>query len=538
MAGSGGKRVVISTRERATSTDVNRLQKFLGAQTSEVFRSVFDQRTNVESEANSLDHLGESVTAPLRTTVFSGLAFLPEVGGITSTITAGVLGVVAPESPLNADDSAYKVCRDPGTTLITMAAGHATLTRIDVIECAYDEMTLETNTRDQFNPATGLFASTTFDKVRGGRLTYRLRQGTAGGGIPAMQSGWLPLAILSVPATATDWDAVTIWDVRPLASDRAEAPYERVRAYAEQDRSFIFSVNSAGPTLIVKGLSETRFNGYNSGGQIFSQLDVTNVANQEGAGATLAAQDIWYAWSCFPAGLPRWVRYTPASSGSRVPSGLRGILVVSDKGPGDMRGRPVSPITMPDPYGLATSTSDAVIFTTGKNDFAAPGTPLGSFVTGGITHLNPDIASTHSIAPAVAATTEKSVYDLIDNTHVPASARAVHVVLNLALVNPSINPLIFTVASYIEVSDPDAPASVVSQIVLPTQFVQLPGGATLALRYPARIPVISTTSSLGLKTRRFTWFYNLDAAPPDGFNPGAGAVSAASVKIFGWELGP
>jgi len=224
---NGFKNVVINTRERAVSLDINRLQKFMGRDLTDYFRFMFDAVTQHDLEGGGTSVLGAAVTNPLRGIILNGLTPKPEIGGVNVTIDAGIALLVDPESPLNSDDGPYKFVSSagvsaPGTLTLTPNASGST--RIDIIECQRvqnDPATKEVDNRDIYDVATGLFNATTVDKAYRDGLTFRIRTGTPGGGFAGVGtvSGWLPMTVCRVPNGTVSWDTVDLWDVRPLASD-------------------------------------------------------------------------------------------------------------------------------------------------------------------------------------------------------------------------------------------------------------------------------------------------------------------------------
>lgn len=334
---SGNKRVVFNTLERAVSTDLNRLQSFGSYSLEELAKWLFDALTSAET-AGSVVTTGNGVEVPARACVINGICpFIPAgVGGIDIFITSGLLFVNDFDSPINTDISIYKYVEDLGistlgTLLLTPNASG--LARVDVIECQrVPNVVLESDNRDIFNNVTGMFTAGTVPKVERDQLTYRIRTGTPGAGFPGSVAGWLPLAVMQVPAGANVLDTCELWDVRPLLSDLANCPISMTEAFplTREASSFRESCPSAGPSLPAIGTVEMVLGDRIVGGPFVIDPASSDYA-EPGAGPFLPGVT-YHIYQATFYGLPRWARYTTNPVAMRIPVSPRGVTIVTQKG--------------------------------------------------------------------------------------------------------------------------------------------------------------------------------------------------------------
>ncbi len=432
---SGQKRLVFNTRERAISDDPNRLQSFLAASMAEYLRWA--------SVATSDEGGGQTAqgatTNPLTAIILGGLWARPEIGTVNLFVEPGVVALINPEPSPSTDDSPCKVISDPGvqtagTLTLTPAPGS---TRIDIIECSRTVVTTESDNRDVYDPVTGLFTPVLVNKVVTDQLTYRIRLGTPGGGIPATASGWLPLAVASVPAAAATWNDCIVWDVRPLMADLVHAPTQMQTRFPHRPMQYgTLRLNGAAREL--RGAFEAELNQWRVGGEVGSALSglATGMLDLAGSdviepGFAATPDTPWFLYACFPGGLPRWARYSPSSSGQRIPLPFRGIPVFSQKTPNTARGiRTSSTINIPTPLGIGGGTTSNVALVTGAFDSTT--TCLSSIMGDGWTKLSGPVTT---INPAAGATTDTIRFDLADNTHFPLGASMIRVRLSFTAVH-------------------------------------------------------------------------------------------------------
>ncbi len=356
---SGQKLMVLNTRERVLSTDHNRLQSFIACDRSQLARFQYnDKRQNYFSLPGVTSQYVGGET-PLAADVFGGLMVDPQATSLL--VTPGELGCLFPDPSITADDSPYMLINDPGLQtagILTFTANGGGGTRVDLVECQPQLVTLESDSRDIFNPATGLFAPASVNKVQAFRLQYRIRLGTPSAGIPALAAGWLPLAVSIVSTAATDFNGCDFYDVRPLVEDRVrpQIPGDSTvpQNYPLRDSEYGIVLNSG--AYLLSGYAFSEFGGYLAGGQLrrstpsFSGTrggggngdgDPTfinlSIAENQGNSFSHTANAMNAVGAFFPAGLPRWVRYSQSAIGGgfgRVPRGPRGIVAVIKGGTG------------------------------------------------------------------------------------------------------------------------------------------------------------------------------------------------------------
>ncbi len=361
-------RLVHNTLERLVSTDFNRAQAFGTAAAQQAWRARHGTPSVNYRTYPGLQTPVETTTAPVSAEVYSGLLVRPDADtdGQYLTVDPGLAMILDPTGggSFNAGDSPYLQCDDPGVSSpgvlnFTPNAVAATV-RWDVVECQPTDVVLEQSSRDVYNPATGLFTPALVDKVRAVRLTYRIRQGSAGGGFPGGAAGWLPLAVVAVyNGFSTGFDKCDFWDVRPLVEDRVGG-----QSLAKVGPSLPGETHCQFDGTTASGYSEGEFAGYRAGGAIRTGSVVPTPGSNFGAGVLATGGDApalsYAAWNqstiSVPSGLhkpiyvgaffpkppsgqsliPRWVRYSQTADvtfGRRVPRGPRGILLYTTTPP-------------------------------------------------------------------------------------------------------------------------------------------------------------------------------------------------------------
>lgn len=457
---SGQKKLIQNTREKVLSTDMNRRQDLNAQERAEIYRHLFDLRGGYSEElggAMDVADIPDTIENPfttglgLRADIYEGLTVIPVQGTPSLHIVPGVVGMHDPDgqagssdpSTANPDDSVYKVLKDDGidtngVLVITDNPGGNPI-RVDIIECQRAQVITEQDNRDIYNPATGLFTPTLVDKVEDGQLTYRVRAGTPGSGLPALEQGWLPLAIAAVPGGNSGVDDVTFWDVRPLVKDRSFAPQRGLRGevFPLRNRNAMVDRNTVGGESRLIGVleGEDPVTGNLAGGKMVADYGTTDYidlqdANNLAGGFTPAANAIVYIWAAFPYGLPRWVRYPSAATagGRRVPAGPKGIIFGSHVAPAtkSTHGPPASPLTLPTGLGLATTTSYAALIAAVPSD--GVGDVASCLMTGSHTYLDDFAGKLPSKAPANGSgVLAEDYYDFVSGTDFPVNAREVQI---------------------------------------------------------------------------------------------------------------
>lgn len=528
---SGQKRMVHNTRERLVSTDHNREQAFLGAHIAEFVRWMGDALSS-EDAAGGVATVGSVTVDPLRAVVVNGIQARPEIGTVNLFVEPGVVGVVNPDGSPSVDDSPFKLLVDPGVTVagsLTLTAGGGGSTRIDIVECQRISSTLEQDNRDIFNPATGLFAPSLVDKVVTDKLTYRIRLGTPGGGFPGTAAGWLPLMVASVPTTATTWNDVKCWDVRPLMQDYVDGPFNVAATFPHHRRQIAAAVGvGAGEDpRTLKGIIEAQYLGRKLGGNLAPQLgspgtinllDATNVI-EPGFGAV--AGQPWYVYLLTPFGLPRWAEYTPSSSGVRSPRSPRGIPVFTQKAPAGISGKPGSAVSIPTALGLGGNTTDGVMAIAGCYDIS--GNWRDCVVVGEWTHHNGGI----SLSPVAGAGTSVVTYNLVGNTTIPANALAVR--LRFATTLSGVAATDYTIDRIVDVYDAAGAAGNVIMSPRKSGGITIPTGGAIADRFEVDVYLDANLPAGTAKTHsvQLTLVIAGGAAP---------TFTLQTCFIIGWKL--
>lgn len=535
----GNKRVVFNTRERVISSDQNRHQAFAAYERAELLRRESACRTG--SAVNELSPLeggsyvdtiasdAAAISTPSVADVYEGLVVLPQSSTLNLLVSPGLCGFIDPDgqtgssdpNPPSADDSRYKVVNDPGINVagaLTIAAGGGS-TRIDLVEVRRQTVVLETDSRDIFDPSTGVFVPVSVTKVSAGRLIYRVTTGTPGAGIPARSQGWMPIAVASVPSSATSVDDITFWDVRPLVKDRVNAPFESRHVTSLLEQSWCYANDHTDPSkTTLSGVAVSQIGMYRAGG-IFPfapNIDVRAAANQA-AGYTPVVGRPWYLYAVFPAGLPRWVRYVDAPL-ARTPFGPLGVIVVNSAGPASQFAN-VDTCNPPPATGLIT-VGPAVLLAAGV--VGAGPIERGFVSTNGLTLCNPNV----SIAgPAVVAASTTDTYTLLPGVHFPANARSVVVSISSG----------FTGAG----------ASSFDQLHTNVNVYDSTGAARVANAWNANLPVVysgSGTANVGFRCEiPIIPFGSLNAEIDDRLVfvvewSSVTARTGQSVTVVGWRL--
>jgi hypothetical protein len=562
----GNKKMVQNTRERWTSDTFNRESSLQEYTRAEVLRRLMNMRVTTDSamvggslESGSyIDTDAADVAAhtlPLRADIYEGLVVLPQAGTLNLYVSAGIIGIDDPDGEAgssratapNPDDSRYKIVVDPGihtNGVLVIGAGGGGATRIDLIECrrASTQTALEQQSVDIYDTTTGLFAASLEDKVVTDRLTYRVRAGVAGGGIPSAAPGWLPICVAAVPSTATTVNDMTFWDVRPLVKDRVNAPLDSSRIMGETFPRIILADDNTFPgETRVSGFSEGVIGMYRAGGALIvpplGYVDVRAAANQA-TGYVAAAGDLWYLFAVFPMTadgkiLPRWCEYN-AHPNPRVPLGPLGLMVVTSgtNGPSSAFNFAFTTnVQAPAATGLLIS-GPGVLLASGYHD----ATPAArGFICNG---ANMFYASQNGGGPTLvptATTTQRDDYTLVQNVHYPRAARSIVVLFSATFTTAGPNANIYW-DSIPQVRDPGGAgysfAGRLPGAALGHSGITGPIGASIAnqliVQTNIEIPLIADGFSAGLASNdlhlRMNW------------NPLGVTARTGSAAIVGWRL--
>jgi hypothetical protein len=486
---------------------------------------------------------------------------MPVNGSVNLSISPGVILLAITEA--NGDKSPYKQVNSEGVSVsapLFLTAGAPAAIRIDLIECAYlPDQVIEQTGRDVYNNTTKAFVSQTVTKVMGDKLQFRIRTGSNGGGMPALAQGWLPLAVVMVPAGALTWDSCVLWDVRPLLADR---PINLMNLENE------IPAFGSKHYIHVEGLADTtsgqqRMNGYVDvtykgryrGGYIYNTLtgasttyvDLESSTNQATDYTTAAGYK--YVYLVQPFGLPRWIRYADASAGVRTPRGPRGLIVISNN-PCDSFGRNTGTLTLPLATGLVTACAvgtavciqtlvradfesvgvqTSAAYTTGKKTFVGKNSSIQAVLQGhklaGVT-----INTTQTVSDQFASGTLFTA-SLTGGTDYPANAKSV-------------------AFSFVYEYDPAAVSDTYEQMWLTsrssmrvhsTNLNTFPMFTTMRSSPPGfEVPTVNLYPHSETSTCNFgmDFLFKFSNASVTGFTgwAGGGAVALNGLYVVGWEI--
>lgn len=534
---SGYKVQVINPNERVASADINQLQKHIGYDFAEFFRYMLDVYAEEESAAGGTVTVPSALETPLRAEIINGLLVRPQAGVFDLLVDPGVAYLLAPDGAT--DESPYKFIRDDGIQtagalqIVTNGSGS---TRVDVIECSIDPIeNVTTEVRDLFNTTTGVFTPTLLTKVKTGRLQYRVRQGVPGNP-PTLALGWLPLAVVSLPAGAASNDACTFWDVRPLLSDRVNTPFQITRLNADYGTQIVTfdDVTTVGQNRM-SGSTRATLNGRwvggevragNAGGGNNNFVDLLAPENQE-SGFTIPVSGIVYVYLVTPLGLPRWAcyRFLPQT---RTPRSPRGIYVLSVVPPLNT-GYATAPITLPTAMGLGNyvvNDTDAVCV--GSLPVTAS-TLLGGCIDGQVQWIRKNAGTGQNgidVSADLGFTATSATFTLTPDVHFPANAKALYASFS-ALVTVNNGVGVMETDGEFEVRAPGGGALAYGHTGRIT-FLNNSGSAQNAnIGTPTiRIPIVPSFPS-GASNRILRWRYAMNA----------GAISGTPVlRVYGWEV--
>lgn len=555
---SGRKAVQQNTLERVVSSDWNRMQRFAAGFDNEILRRAMlapvDDTVYIGTTFNNPGPISAAFdvlapAAPDYAGILNGLMVVVPAAAMHVLVTSGAMTVVDPEgqpgssdpSALNPDDGpgpARAVYSDGVTVVgaLTWAPNPGPGTRVDIVECQRNQVVAESDNRDIFDPSTGLFTPQVVTKVTNGGLTYRIRQGVAGGGLPAPALGWVPLAVIAAPAGAVDLDACHVWDVRPLLSDLAR-PFAQVRSIIPTiDRwRMVCDAETAPGELRLSGESQGNYLGWRMGG-LFREpgltyyVDLANAPFYQAAGFVPVASLPYYVYSLWPGGYVRWVRYHAnpvAGVGGRTPGNFRGVIAVSQVPP--VNGQPLAPVACPPGWGLNVSTIFGQCMVAGQVDTTTA--LLGFIADGNLVHF--PSSNLPTVAPFsvfnIGAGIDDVNYVLTPGVHFPAGSKRVRVQCLFALNAFAAGNLVYLadsarVAAFVGGGSMAELGGDVRALIRPNATALLAYSQTWDL--PVAVDGVSAPPALGFQ---FT-YARLDAGS------GVGGVAAASLTVLGWDL--
>lgn len=480
---SGRKQLRQNTRERVISTDFNRAQAFGYGYSNEFLREQMLMPTDADYYAGvTFPVVGPPIGGPVPAsfaidqvapqapeygTVLNGLMVVVPVGGTSILVTPGSVLVIDPEgqtgssdpTPLNPDDG-------PGPNRTVYSAGINALgvlnwtpyagagNRIDVVECQRTNVVTETDNRDIFNPATGLFTPQAVTKVTAGELTFRIRLGLAANTVPAAAQGWFPLAVISTPTGVANLDSCYIWDVRDLASDMATPNVRRTALLGKPEVQNLYADDATAPAeLRLSGESTATWGHLRFGGKLYDPRTGLNYRDLESAtfakepGYVAPASGLYFVYALFPDPYRRWVGYTNtaiAGYAGRIPGGFRGILTVSNLAPAPIYNTPFLPISPPTGWGITALTTTGQLLAVGKTDAA---TNLERFIA---TDRQTWATQAPTVTTAGVLTALPSVYSFafLGGVNFPTNARTIRLLVTATVTGMGANTFMRT-SSYV-----------------------------------------------------------------------------------------
>jgi hypothetical protein len=416
--------------------------------------------------------------------------------------------------------------------------------RIDLVECQPVATTLETSSRDIFNPATGLFVPGSVPKVATFGLQYRIRLGTPGAGVPALASGWLPLAAIVVPPGVANFTTCDFYDVRPLVEDRVEAqPGYAGGVYVANQycpvRAAYFG-SSGGGAYNINGYSESQFGGYRAGGWLrrsspsfsgsFTGIGALDgdpdffnalLPDNQVSAFVAAPNSITYLVAFFPAGLPRWVRYSHSAVGGgfgRIPKGPRGILKLTSRAPFK------SGIADPQVLGSGfTGTAPGVVLGTIVYDNAGS-TLLPGNANGGLYYF----ATGFTLVNQATASSTQVDFSLTDDIEYPPNASELLADISFSITNSNTVPVQFEILTHLDYGG-------TNMQWVDNRTVMVPAGVlSYAVQFTIRVPLLARYSPVEINSPPTTVRSVCSSTGSATFNT---AANAQKFYPIGWRLG-
>lgn len=350
-------RLIFNTRERLTSSDLNLMQRRIGWWVAEQMNALHNKSTfNHITQPGKETILTSSSGTQAHGDVFSGLLVVPHASYLE--VQGGIAGIVQPGLSDDAHDNTYVIAGHDGVTnatiLYTTNSQGVGVWRI--VEMQAVDSLMSNASVDIWNALTKLFTSSIQSKLRRAILQFRIREGVVGS-FPVLDSAWVPIAAIYVPPGVSGYDYCDVWDVRPLVSARSSARFSRVfsqvtdwndgagaAAWPRTLRANYYS-DSINQKIVGHALVEAQ--NYLAGGRLINSVpaegaDFGGTGDTGGDASYFAPYQIknralgytptlgvhCAVYAVFPAGLPRWARWTETHGDSgRYLAGPCGILI-------------------------------------------------------------------------------------------------------------------------------------------------------------------------------------------------------------------
>lgn len=510
---SGGRRIVNNTRERLISSDFNRLQAFQEAERSELLNAL------ATPNYVAMDFVSSAVipttTSASDATVLAGLTVVAPVAGVELAVQAGEALLIAPDAVPDPDDSPAKLCRSSGVLVgsgtLPLTPNASGLLRIDVVECRrVPTLTVqETDTRDVFDLTAAGFVPSLVNKVTAESLEFRVRLGTPGAGFPGSATGWVPLAVMGVPNGTVTLDTVSMYDVRPLVSDRWPNSLARGSFFVPPRQANLWLDHWTAPgEERLNGIFWSEFRGYRVGGKL-ALINAGTGATQEYVdllewtepGFIPVADTLAHLWLVFPYDLPRWQHYSDfavAPYGGRIPYGMRGIPVLTSSYPNDFAGRaPFAPITLPGNSYLDGSVSEGR-YICGAQYEAGP-TLIPFSDDGDWQSFGLEASGYGSVILSAAVAGGLVYFDVPYNVEIPRCAKALRALVSISLTGGLSQE--FTHNMQACAARSAATGQIISWGAGRATNAKLDGAGTLSIVATLEFPLIQQEPDLGLTPR-------------------------------------
>jgi hypothetical protein len=215
-------------------------------------------------------------SAPSHHRIIGGLMVRPDAPSYLLVDPGTVLYWTGPTG--STDDSDIISASTPGLTDITtlvFTPNSGGNTRVDIVECRPVDTATETGvSRDIYNQTTRKFVPNPVTKVSEAIFDWRIRVGTVGVA-PTIDPDWIPLAVILVYPSSTNFASCDFYDVRYFA-DAPNPTYEGGAAssvhieYSNENN--VWGVRSGAAETREYGVWKAKVSGVELGGLMFPTL--------------------------------------------------------------------------------------------------------------------------------------------------------------------------------------------------------------------------------------------------------------------------
>jgi hypothetical protein len=433
----GNDNVVLNTRERPLSSDINDLQSLAARSLADVLRYAL--------APNTLAAVNPSSTPG--NFVLGGLEAIPNGNNISINPGALCQDSNALSPAPSSLDSAYRLAYNRSALTVTMPSPVGTTYYL--VEAQMTDVVAATASRDILDATSGNFVPTLVNKRKERQITTQVLTG-AGSNAPAPSGGdWVPIAIVRRPGGGGAVSASDIMDVRPLWSDILTARTNMILPGNGEPGEIVGGElvtthvpNGAASNLLARFSAAARLpNGKLAFFRFVStgSNDITNAVFT--AVSPFAANTFYYLYLC------PWHGLLPSQQGAQlpaVPTLNRGLLVVSATPPGngtqDGILRNNVALTLPSPFADSTAPVGSSI--------CVAAILRNSANTGWVSMTSPDLhefripmaeALGTTAGPTAGVTNATHTHTLVAGTHFPVGGqRELLLAHRLSTNNPSL----------------------------------------------------------------------------------------------------